>query len=282
LTTEINVIEKGKIPGGIKREVVNTLRDCYRQFGSKAPDRVEVQLIDREATMLDFIREEKFKLGITTGGEEGFLCCHDAWRGFPRIIICTEKLARLNKLARIGAIQHEAAHSALHGSLEYYIFLTSDNCHHRARIRGIDPPALEQALYFISIAVKDFEVTRFLANYDYLKYQFAFALEIMQPSEEDKAAWKLAKNNRQARFLCYTAALKPILSANPLLSLPKSKKIPLQQQVDLGRRVEMTIEHMEETEQRKLIQVASNIIQGLTNDTHQNVDLALYQSLELV
>ena len=272
---------KGKVPSGIKKEVVHTLKDCYQQFSSKALYRVEVQLIDRQATMLDFIREEKFKLGITTSGEEEFLCCHDAWHGLPRIIVCAERLAEITKLARIGAIRHEAAHSALHGSLEYYIFHISDNCHHRARIRGIDLTTLEQALYFVSVAIKDFEATRFLVNHDYIKCQFAFALEVMQPSEDDKTAWKLAKNNRQARFLCYTAALKPILSTNPLLSLPKHKKIPLQQQVDLGRRVEIMIEHMEETEQRRLLQAVNNIIQGLTKDTHQNVELALYHSLEL-
>ncbi len=282
MATELNIIIKGKIPGGLKKEVINTLKDCYQQFGSKAPNKVEVQLIDKAATMLDFIREEKFKLGITTGGEEEFICCHDAWQNFPRILICAERLAKLNKLARIGAIRHEAAHTALHGSLEYYIFHISDNCHQRAKIKGIDLSTLGQALYFVSVAAKDFEATKFLVNHDYIKCQFAFALEVMQPSEQDKTAWKLAKNNRQARLLCYTAALKPILSTNPLLSLSKLKKISLQQQVDLGRRIEMMIEHMEEMEQRKLIQTANNIIQGLTDDTHHNVELALYHSLELV
>lgn len=282
VATELNVLVKGKIPGGIKKEVVQTLKDCYQKFASKAPDRVEVHLVDREATLLDFLKEEKFRLGITTSGEEEFLCCHDAWRGFPRIIVCTERLGRLNKSARVGAIRHEAAHSALHGSLEYYIFRIPEDCHHRARIRGVDQTTLEQALYFVSVAVKDFEATKFLVSHNYIKCQVAYLLEILQPSEEDKSAWKLAKNNRQARFLCYTALLKPILSTQPLLSLPSPKKIRLQEQVDLGRRIEVMIEHMEQAEQGKLLQLTDNIINNLTEDTHHNVARALYHALDLV
>ena len=30
---ELSVITKGRIPGGVKREVANVLRDCYRRFG---------------------------------------------------------------------------------------------------------------------------------------------------------------------------------------------------------------------------------------------------------
>lgn len=232
--------------------------------------------------MLDFLKEEKFRLGITTTGEEEFVCCHDAWRGFPRIIVCAERLAKVKKLARIGAIRHEAAHSALHGSLEYYIFRVSEDCHRLARIKGVDPAILEQALYLVSVAVKDFEATKYLAKHDYVKCQVAFALETFQPSQEDKLAWKSARTKRQARYLYETALLKPLLFAHPLLSLTSPKKISLQQQVELGRRIETMIEYIEESEQKKLLQVTNNIVNGLADDTHSNVDFTLAQSLELV
>jgi len=282
LTTELNVIVKGKVPGGLKKEIVHTLEECYQHFSPKTPEKVEVQIVDKVATMLDFLKEEKFRLGITTTGEEEFLCSHDAWRGFPRIIVCADRLAKLKKLVRTGAIRHEAAHSALHGSLEYYIFPVSEECHHLARINGVDPSILEQALYLISVAVKDFEATRYLVKHDYVKCQIAFALEILQPSEEDKQVWKLARTRRQTRYLCEVALIKPILFTHPLLSLNNPKKISLQQQVNLGRRVETMIEYIEESEQKRLFQIIHNIVDGLTDDTHRNVNFALCQSLELL
>lgn len=282
MATELNVMVKGKVPGGLKKEVVRTLEECYQHFRPKTPEKVEVQIVDKTSTMLDFLKEEKFRLGITTTGEEEFFCLHDAWRGFPRIIVCADKLIKLKKLARMGAIRHEAAHSALHGSLEYYIFPVSEECHHLARIKGVDQNILEQALYFISVAVKDFEATRYLVKNDYVKCQIAFALETLHPSEEDKQVWKSARTKRQARYLFEAALLKPIFFTHPLLSLDSPKKISLQQQVDLGRRVETMIEYIEESEQKRLLQIINNIVDELTDDTHNNVNFALCQSLELL
>src|SRR4030043_2404078 len=118
--------------------------------------------------MRALLKEDKIRLGITTGGDEEFICSHDAWRGYPRVICCVEKLAKLNKLARPGAIRHEAAHSALHGSLEYYIFRIPDDCRHTAEIKALDSAVLDQALYYVSVAVKDFEATRFFIQHSFI------------------------------------------------------------------------------------------------------------------
>ncbi len=278
---ELNVITSGRIPWGAKSEVDGALRECYRRFGSRVPYKVEVHIVDREATMQDLLKEEKLRLGITTSGDEEFICTHDAWRGYPRIIFCFERLAKLNRLARLGAVRHEAAHSVLHGSLEYYIFRIPEDCRHIAMIKGIDSTVLDQALYFLSVAVKDFEATRFLVQHDYIGCQFAFALEWLQPSEEDKSAWKLAAANRQAKFICETALLKPTLFAHPLLALPRSKGISLEQQVQLGARVEGLVEYLGDAERNKLLQVTNIIVENLTEDTHKNVDSALLQAMSL-
>ena len=279
--TELEIVAKGNISGGFKREVSSILQDCYRRFGSKAPNKVEVQIVGNETTMRDLLRAEKIKLGITTSDEEEFSCSYDAWRGYPRIIVCSERLAKLKKLTRMGVVRHEAAHSALHGSLEYCIFRIPKDCRHTAMIKGMDSTVLEQALYYLSIAVKDFEATRFLVEHDYINCQVAFALEWLQPSEKDKATWKLASANRQARFVYLMTLLKPVLFAHPLLSLPRSKKISLEQQVYLGRRVEELVEHLAEAERNKLLQVANMMVDSLNSDTHDNVDVALRQAMGL-
>jgi len=281
VNVELNLITRGRIPWGAKREVAGVLRDCYRRFGSRVPYKVEVHIVDTEITMRDFLKEEKFKLGITTSGDEEYICSHDAWRGYPRIMFCFEKLAKLNRLARLGAVRHEAAHSVLHGSLEYYIFRIPEDCRHTAMIKAIDSAVLDQALYYLSVAVKDFEATRFLVQHDYISCQFAFALEWLQASEEDRLAWNAAKANRQAKFVYQTALLKPTLFAHPLLALPRSKRISLEQQVLLGRRVEELVEHLGDAEQNRLLQVTNVIVEGLTEDTHKNVDSALRQAMSL-
>lgn len=280
-TVELNIITSGNIPWSFKKEIENTFRDCYRRFVPRVPYKVEIHVVDREPNMRALLKEDKLRLGITTSGDEEFICSHDAWRGYPRVICCLEKLAKLNKLARLGAIRHEAAHSALHGSLEYYIFRIPEDCRHTAAIKGLDSPVLDRALYYVSVAVKDFEVTRFLVQHDFIGCQFTFALEWLRPSEQDKSTWKLAQTNRQAKFIYLTTLLKPTLFAHPLLALPRSKKISLEHQVQLARRVEELLEHLGSAEQNRLLQVTNMIVEDATEDTHRNVDSALRQAMNL-
>lgn len=278
---ELNVITSGNIPRSLKRDIESTFRDCYRRFGYRVPYKVEVLIVDRQSTMQALLKEEKMRRGITTSGDEEFICSHDAWRGYPRVICCLERLNELSKLARVGAVRHEAAHSALHGSLEYYIFSITEDYRHTAAIKGLDLSVLNQALYFVSVAVKDFEATRFLVQHNFIDCQFAFALEWLQPSEQDKSAWKMAQQNRQAKFIFLTALLKPMLFAHPLLALPRSKDISLEYQVQLARRVEELLEYLGDVERNRLLQVASMIAENSTDDTHRNVDSALRQAMSL-
>jgi hypothetical protein len=280
-TVEINTITSGNVPWSFKRDVENIFRDCYRRFGSRIPYKVEIHVVDREANMRALLKEDKLRLGMTAEGDEEFVCAHDAWRGYPRVICSLDRLTKLNKLGRLGAIRHEAAHSALHGSLEYYIFRIPDECRHTAAIKGLEPPVLDQALYYVSVAVKDFEATRLLVQHDFIDCQFTFALEWLKPSEQDKSAWKLAQTNRQAKFVYLTTLLRPMLFAHPLLALPRSKNISLENQVQLARRVEEMLEHLGTTEQNRLLQVTSVIAEEATEDTHKNVDTAMCQAMNL-
>ncbi|MBN2462795.1 MAG: hypothetical protein JXB43_04260 [Dehalococcoidia bacterium] len=281
-TVELNVITSGNIPWGLKRDIENIFRDCYRRFGSRVPYKVEIHVVDREGNMRALLKEDKLRLGIATSGDEEFICSHDAWRGYPRVICCVEKLAKLNRLARPGAIRHEAAHSAIHGSLEYYIFRIPDDCRHTATIKALDSTVLDQALYYVSVAVKDFEATKFLIQHDFISCQLAFALDFLQPSERDKSDWKLVQTNRQTKFIYLATLLKPILFAHPLLALPRSSKgVSLEHQVQLARRVEESLEHLGSAEQNKLLQVANMIAEDATEDTHKNVDSAMRHAMNL-
>ncbi|MDY7019637.1 MAG: hypothetical protein SU899_06165 [Chloroflexota bacterium] len=278
---EMSVITRGRIPRGVEREIANTLHDCYRRFGSKSPYKVGVFVAENAAMIRDFLREEKFRLGINITDDEESVCYYDVWQGYPRISVCLERLTEFSKLARQGALRHEAAHSVLHGSLEYRIFRIPENCRQIALIKGIDSTVLEQVIYKLSGAVKDCEASIFLVDHDFIDCQAAFGLEWVWFPKEDKAISAAAATDRQAKFIYQTALLRPILFAHPLLSLPKAKKISLERQVLLGRRVEELVERLSGSEQGRLLQVANLIAEGLTQDTHQNVDSALHQAMSL-
>ncbi|MBM4451686.1 MAG: hypothetical protein FJ024_04315 [Chloroflexi bacterium] len=277
----VDVVTSGGIPWGVKRELANIVRDCYRRFGTKIPYKVEVFIVDREASVKNLLKEEKFRRGLGDSTDDWLICTHDAWRGYPRIIVCYERLAALTRLARIGAVRHETAHSALHCSLEFSIFRVPDECRHAAMIKSIDMAVLEQVLYYVSAAVKDCEATKLLVDSGFIDCQFAFGLETLSISEQDKLNWKSATGNRKARFIYESALLRPTLFAHPLLSLPRSNRIPLEMQVYLGRRIEEIVEHLGDTERNKLLQVANIIAGGLKEDTHRNIDFALAQSMNL-
>jgi hypothetical protein len=278
---ELNVVTRGNVSAGVKNEVVNTLKDCYKHFSPQTPYIIEILITDTEAIMRDYLRQEKFNLGIIDDSPEDDVCLYDILRGFPRITLSTEKLSQFKKQAKQGIIRHQAAHSVLHGSLEYRIFRIPEECRQTAMVKNIDNQTLEEAIYRLSLAVKDFEASRLLVNHNYVNCQMAFALEWMHPAPMLSQPQKEPKIDRQTKFINQIDLLKPILFARPMLNLSKTKKINVEMQVMLGRRMEEIIQDLSENEQAKLLQVADQIVDILTDDTHHNVDSALHYAMNL-
>lgn len=278
---ELNVVTKGSVSGGARNEVISILKDCYKHFGSQIPYRVEILIADTEAILRDYLRQEKFSQGIIEDSEYDDVCLYDNLRGFPRITISTEKLSKFNKQARQGIIRHQAAHSVLHGSLEYRIFKIPDECRQIAMVKNIENNTLEQAIYKLSMAVKDYEASRFLVEHNYINCQLAFGLDWIQPAPDVRQQQKTPRMDRQEKFIYQITLLKPILFANPLIAVPKSKKIALELQVMLGRRIEEIVQGLQENEQTRLLQISGQIADSLSTDTHSNVDSALHNAMSL-
>jgi hypothetical protein len=278
---ELNVVTRGSVSGGVKNEVVNTVKDCFKNFGSHVPYRLEILLTDSEAILKDYLRQEKFNQGIIEEETLDEVCRYDNLRGFPRITLSMEKLSQFNKQARQGIIRHQAAHSALHGSLEFRIFKIPEESRQIAMVKNIDNLTLENAIHKLSLAIKDYEATRLLAEHNYVNCQLAFALEWIQPAMKIGPQQRPIRVDRQEKFLNQIALLKPILFSQPLMQLPKSKKIGLEMQVMLGRRIEEIVEDLPENDQARLLQVSSRIAEGISVDTHDNVDNALRHAINL-
>jgi hypothetical protein len=278
---ELNVVTRGSVSGGVKNEVVNTVKDCYKNFGSQVPYRLEILLTDSEAILRDYLRQEKFNQGIIEDESYNDVCRYDNLRGFPRITLSMEKLSQFNKQARQGIIRHQAAHSALHGSLEYRIFKIPDESRQIAMVKNIDNLTMENAVYRLSLAIKDFEATRLLVEHNYVNCQLAFALEWIQPVNKIGSPQQPVRGDRQEKFINQITLLKPILFSHPLMQLPKSKKIDLEMQVMLGRRIEEVVEDLPENDQARLLQVSNRIAEGISRDTHENVDNAFRHAISL-
>jgi hypothetical protein len=208
----------GDVEERFVEKVLKILDECYSRLSARDVEVVEVYIFEKSSSMNAFMNDEKRKLGVETSAfEESFLAIHDAWHGTPRIMVAYDKMLHVPKLVRIGVLRHEAAHTALHGSLEYYSFSTPLFLLVLERNGVISRQVTRDLVYLVSIAVKDYEVTRLLYEKGYLKDQVTYNEYCLKPSEEELEAWKLAEKNKTATLLFLVSALKTACCATPLL-----------------------------------------------------------------
>ena len=258
-------VEQDKI-----REIQGVLEECYTRLGGWLPERVEVHLFDTPTGLAGFLEGEKKELGIKTGGDEAFICSHDAWRGSPRLLVCMERLSALSPMARLGALRHEVAHTVLHGALVYYVLRIPLDCLQLAQAKGVDLTMLQQVLYYCATAVKDFEATRLLLSRGYRECQVTYTEAQFVPSDEDEFAWLLAKQHPQARLLFFTSQLEMLLPSWPLEVAGLMR---------LEECADSMLSYMEPDERKRLVDEAISIAKQLGEDTHNNVRLTLTQVL---
>ena len=252
-------------------EVRDTLEESYPRLGRWLPEKVEVELFETPVQIAAFIESEKTDLGIKTSGDEAFVCSHDAWRGFPRLLICMERLCALPPMAQLGTLRHEAAHTVLHGALAYYVCRIPRDCLELAQTKGMNLAVLQQVLYYCAIAVKDFEVTRLLVHQGYRECQVAFAQAQFLPSDEDKFAWLLARYNPQARLVFFTSQLKTLLLSWPLNI---AGLFPLETYAD------SMLSYIEAEERKRWLGLVGSIAKQLGDNTHDSIRLTLRKILQ--
>ena len=245
-------------------EVRIILEETYSSLGNKrpSPDRVEVHLFESAAKSLEYLNEQKKELGISTSGDEAFICTHDAWRGYPRLSVCLERLNALSPASRWGALSHEVAHSVLHGKPEYYAVRIPPDCVELANSMGIDSTLLQQVLYYCAIAAKDFEVTRLLVDAGFSASQLAFVETVFSPSEDDKLAWTVLKSNPQGKFFFFCSQLKTLLLGIPLETAGLT---------DLAGWNNRMLDYVTPNERQTWLDFARDLSQHLGYDTLENI-----------
>ncbi|MGA3407027.1 MAG: hypothetical protein ABSD49_14960 [Candidatus Bathyarchaeia archaeon] len=199
----------GEIPEESVRNILSVIQECYE---SLKPDRVEILdllLFPDPSSMHGFYSRERSALHVVTEDlDESFIALHDAWRGTSRIGVCMSRMRELPPLVQVGTLRHEVGHSVLHGALEYYVFPISAPLIEAAKRLGFSKEYSFNLLYLISIAVKDFEVTRLLSEKGYVDDQVAYSNHVLGTSNEDLDAWQLSKGNPAGMALCLAGRLK--------------------------------------------------------------------------
>ena len=179
--------------------------------GNKVPPRISIFLWERTRDFEEFDAREKAELGVVTGGESDFLATHEAWRGFPRIHIPTEKIKGLSEEVVEGIVQHEVGHALLHGNPEFYQFRFSTQLQEAGRHAGLDLPTLHQLVYLLSVAIKDEEVIRLLSQLGIGLYQMRLLEYLLVDTEEEQQTWEMIRNQAALRLLGMSVFLKTCL-----------------------------------------------------------------------
>jgi hypothetical protein len=183
---------------------------------SKAEPALTLMVWKTMSAFQAFTRSEKDALGVTTGEETEFLATHDAWRGYPRIHLCQERLKGIPRSVIQGIIHHEIAHALKHGALEFYTFTFTKGLQEAARSRGLDMPHLQQCVYFLSVAIKDREVVQWLAQIGFGLSQVALLRHLLSETEEERQAWEVIRDSGPLYKIAWAAFLKVLLPAETL------------------------------------------------------------------
>jgi len=262
--THIHVVESGSVSDGERESVVRVLDECYSRMGSLSPSIVELNIYKSSFAMDASLSREKAALGVETGGVDStFLAVHEAWRGYPRISVCLERMEAEPRTIAEAALRHEAGHSAIHGSPEFYVLplptalLEANDVF--PRFSGVS----RMSSYLIFTSVKDYEVTRLLCALGYIKDQAVFARRFAKPSEEDFLAAHLARRSREATALLCASWLKNVACLPPFLGDPEYSVRAARWLGEASRALPMPL-------RPKLKHIVKNDFPLLGRDTFQN------------
>lgn len=263
------VIHKfGEISIQIENEINQLIKNSYEKLKPHDVQLLDLLLFKNSLDMESFFFKERKTLGIISEDlGDSFYATHDAWRGTSRISICLEKMKKLPRIIQIAALRHEVGHSILHGSIEYYVFPIPDILTDILEENKLSKDYLINLVYLVSIAVKDFEVTKLLCNKGYTKEQIKYAKYLLKTSNEDLTAWEFAKSNTYAIALYLAGKLKDficLIALNSTLDNESIKKI-------IGKELSYLPKQILE----RFTKFVLILRESLNNDTFKNFNIAI-------
>jgi hypothetical protein len=214
----IIVSKFGNVKANRIGQILEIMKECYYRLMPHDVIILDLCVFERSSSLDAFLRKEYREVGVVSAPfDELFFAMHDAWRGTPRISLCLERMEKLPRSVWLGGIRHEVGHSVLHGNLQYYLIPMPVPLLTFADRFDLSRDHVTSILYLISIAVKDYEVTRLLHERGYAKDQKAYAKHLLVASESDRLSWHIARGNPLAEILCLVSCLKSAAVAAALL-----------------------------------------------------------------
>jgi len=209
---------------GIDEDFLTQIRNWANEVWERAkllsaPPSLFITIWKTIEELQTFYRKEKEDLGVVTGEETDFLATHEAWRGYPRIHVCQERLRGIPGAIVQGVIHHEIGHALHHGTPEFYTFRFSSRLQEVGRSCGLDLPLLQQCVYFLSVAIKDREVVQWLAEIGLDFSQQALLEHLISDTEEERRIWEVVSGSSGLRKIAFAAYLKTLLPIEAIISV---------------------------------------------------------------
>jgi len=262
----IVVSKYGKIDDVEIERVTEIMQECYSQLAPHEVSLVDLYVFERSSSVKAFFAKECREVGVaSTSFDELFFAMHDAWRGIPRITLCLEKMEKLPSLVKMGGIRHEVGHSILHGNLRYYLLSFPPALLKIADQFNLSSEYMANLLYLISVAVKDYEVTRLLHQRGYVEDQVAYAKHLLKVSKDDILSWEISQGKPPAEALCLISCLKATGCASPLLGDKKFGE-------EVRQYLMESLSYLPPDRSTLLLKVIEEGFSSLGTDTLDNID----------
>lgn len=245
-------------------QVSSILTQIYEKVRPPTAEIVDVYLFSSSLEMKIFLEREAQSAGVERGfAEVEFSLYHWAWGGWPCIAVCADVCSHKDMAVWKGEIEHETAHSILHGELAYYSFLPPFEFTNVLAANAFDDKLRGLVFYYLTVAIKDFEVTRLLVKHGILENQTQMHLFHLERSLEEKTIWKelQERRNPKAEFLATISDLKILASALPLL----------EQDSCIGEAANGFLSILT-TRAKKMLNNLLPSFENLGTDTHNNVE----------
>jgi hypothetical protein len=220
VTTQIEIVPYEGIGAEFLAQIQTGVNEVLERADlTSTPPYLRLTIWKDNKDIQDFYHQEKEALSIITGEESGFLATHEAWRGYPRIHICHERLKGVPAPVIRGVLHHEIGHALFHGSMEFYTFRFSDRLQEIARFKGLELPHLQQCVYFLSVAIKDWEVVQWLTGVGLGSDQKSLLEYMIKDTEEERQVWGVAKQSPGMKKIAMAAFIKVILPIEAMLRI---------------------------------------------------------------
>ena len=200
----------GYVEDRFTKKVCSLLNNFYSKLANP-PVYVEVLLFEDVERAEKFYISEMLKHGVTISTSHLYYGFHEAWTGIPRIGLICERLRRFDQMLIKAVILHEATHTALHGSIIYYV--APQHLVRTLKTVGLNEEDSLAILQAIFTAIKDLEVTETMCKLGYEEYARRYAMHVTTTTSDEEEEWRRIKGSPYFELLHLTARLKDMLSA---------------------------------------------------------------------